>query len=167
MFEQLFGRTPDVIQQLKDDHRRVDALFAAYEEGKGQKKKRVAQRVINELTVHADIEERIVYPAFQKSFQDKHLVNQAFEEHHLVHILLNALKRLAMGPAFDAKFQVLKEVIQHHVKEEEAQVFPAAEKQDNINWEALNRQARGVRTRRIFNSRKRSARFGSRLARAA
>jgi len=163
IFEQIFGTTPAVLQQLKDDHRRVDGLFEAYDKGRGQAKKKAAQQVIKELKIHAGIEERIVYPAFRTALKDSHLLNEAFEEHHLVHILLKELGRLTLGPTFDAKFQVLKELIQHHVKEEEGEVFPAAEKEKGINWEALDRKARLIRTRRLSSSNRRP-RSRSRLA---
>ena len=167
MLEHLFASSPEVIQKLKDDHRRVEALFEAYENGKGQAKRKTAQRVVEELSVHAAIEERIVYPAIRKAFADGHIINEALEEHHLVHVLLKELKRLSLGPTFDAKVQVLKELIQHHVKEEEGEVFPAAEKEKSIKWEALNRQAHRVRMRRLPRLRKPGSRPKSGLARAA
>ena len=72
MLEHLFASSPEVIQKLKDDHRRVEALFEAYENGKGQAKRRTAQRIVEALSVHAAIEERIVYPAIRKAFADGH-----------------------------------------------------------------------------------------------
>ena len=167
MLEQLFASSPEVIQQLKDDHRRVETLFEAYENAKGQAKKKTAQRVVEELTVHASIEERIVYPALRKAFDDGHAINEAIEEHHLVHVLLKELKRLSLSPTFEAKVQVLKELIQHHVKEEEGEVLPAAEKETSVKWEALNRQAHRVRMRRRPRLRKPGFRPKSGLARAA
>src|SRR4051812_37744408 len=121
MLERLLGSSPKIIRQLEDDHRRVEALFVAYENAKGQGKKTIARKLIDELTVHAAIEERIVYPAFRKAMSDSHAINEAYEEHHLAHVLLQALKRLAFSETFDAKIQVLKELIQHHVKEEEGE----------------------------------------------
>ena len=167
MLERLLGSYPKIIQQLEDDHRRVEALFVAYEEAKGPGKKKIARQLITELTVHAAIEERIVYPAFRKAMSDSHPINEAYEEHHLVHVLLQALKRLTFSETFDAKVQVLKELIQHHVKEEESEVFPAAVKGKDVNWEALDRQAQSIRKGGATSSGLRRTRSQARLARAA
>jgi hemerythrin superfamily protein len=167
MVERLLGSYPLVIQRLEDDHRRVEALFVAYEKGKRPGKKKILRELIHELTVHAAIEERIVYPAFRKAMSDSHAINEAYGEHHLVHVLLQALQRLAFGETFDAKVQVLKEFIHCHVKEEEGAVFPAALNGKDVNWETLDRQAQRVRKGGATSSGRHRTRSEARLARAA
>ncbi len=144
MLEQLLGTIPAVLEELKEDHRKVENLFDQYKNAKGQAKRSVAGRILNELDAHAAIEERLVYPAIRKSVEE-HVIDEAFEEHHLVHMVIRELRRLTMGGRFDAKMTVLKELIQHHVKEEEDEVFPAAGKNKEIDWDNLQKRARQLR----------------------
>jgi len=78
-----------------------------------------------------------MYPAIRKGTKDDKLMNEATEEHHLVHVLIAELKELEPRDAtFKAKFTVLGELVKHHVKEEEGEMFPQAQKA-KIDWEAL------------------------------
>ena len=130
MLERLLGSFPDVIQLLRDDHKLVRSLFAQYAKARNGEKPQIAHRIIRELTVHAAVEERVVYPAFRAAFQDPHMIYEAIEEHQLVQALLDKLNRFRPGPGsatFDARFKVLRELVRHHVDEEESRVFPKAE----------------------------------------
>ncbi len=147
MLEKLLGSFPDVIQMLRDDHKRVRKLFAEYEKASGQQKPALAKSIVHELEVHAGVEEKLVYPAFRKEFEDSALLNEAVEEHHLVHVLLKELKALKPShPSFDAKVTVLRELVKHHVDEEERQMFPKAEAQD-LDWQRLYRDAQALKKR--------------------
>ena len=109
MLEKLLGSFPDVIQMLRDDHKRVRKLFAEYEKASGQQKPALAKSIMHELEVHARMEEKLIYPAFRKKFEDSALLNEAVEEHHLVHVLLKELKALLPShPSFDAKVTVMR-----------------------------------------------------------
>jgi hemerythrin superfamily protein len=168
MLERLLGSFPDVIQLLRDDHKLVRSLFAQYAKASNGEKPQIAHRIIRELTVHAAIEERVVYPAFRAAFQDPHLIYEAIEEHQLVHFLLDKLNRFRPGPGsatFDARFKVLQELVRHHVDEEESRVFPKAEAH-RLDWKGLFEKAQRIR-RQPPEKRPRKTRLKSPHARAA
>ena len=130
-------QSKSVLTMLKADHKKVKELFAEYEEATPQKQQDIAQTTIQELEIHAGLEEELIYPAIRKGTKDDKLMNEATEEHHLVHVLIAELKELEPSDAtFKAKFTVLGELIKHHVKEEEGEMFPEAQKA-KIDWEAL------------------------------
>jgi hemerythrin-like domain-containing protein len=147
MLERLLGSFPAVIQLLRDDHKLVRTLFARYEKARNGEKPQIAHRIIRELTMHAAIEERVVYPAFRAAFQDPHLIYEAVEEHQLVHALLDKLNRFRPGPGsatFEARFKVLRELVKHHVDEEESRVFPKAEAH-TLDWNTLLEKAQRIK----------------------
>ena len=126
-----------VLTMLKADHKKVKALFAEYEEATPRKQQDIAQTTIQELEIHAELEEELIYPAIRKGTKDDKLMNEATEEHHLVHVLIAELKELEPSDeTFKAKFTVLGELVKHHVKEEEGEMFPQAQKA-KIDWEEL------------------------------
>jgi hemerythrin-like domain-containing protein len=124
----------DVFKLLKDDHEKVKKLFKKYE-GCGQKalkeKQTIADTVFRELEIHAKVEEEIFYPAVKDnaSEEGQDLVNEAFEEHKIVKTLIKELQALKAGDdPFEAKFKVLRENVEHHIEEEEDELFPEARK---------------------------------------
>lgn len=145
MLERLLGRFPDVIQLLRDDHKRVKRLFGDYEKASEQDKPALAKAIVHELEVHTGLEDKLIYPAFRKVFEDSALLNEAVEEHHLVHVLLKEIKALKPDhESFDAKVTVLRELVKHHVDEEEGEMFPKAEAQD-LDWERLYQDAQSLK----------------------
>lgn len=145
MLEKIFGKFPEVILMLRHDHKLVNKLFAQYAEADHHGKAGIARRTMQALEMHTALEEKVVYPAFRKAFEDKAMIDEAIQEHHLVHVLLRELKTLKPGHAtFDAKFAVLRELIRHHVDEEECHMFPKAEAQD-LDWNALYKNAQSVK----------------------
>lgn len=127
-----------VLAMLKADHKKVKALFAEYNDATSRKQQEIAHTVIEELDIHAELEEELIYPAIRKGTKDDEVMNEANEEHHLVHVLIAELKNLEPSDdTFKAKFTVLGELVKHHVKEEEGEMFPEAQKA-KIDWEALN-----------------------------
>ena len=126
-----------VLTMLKTDHKKVKALSAEYQEATARKQQEIGQTIIQELEIYAELEEELIYPASRKGTKDDKLMNEATEEHHLVHVLIAELKELESSDAtFKAKFTVLGELVKHHVKEEEGEMFPEAQKA-KIDWEAL------------------------------
>lgn len=111
----------DAIQLLKADHRKVEELFAKYENAKSRTEKRsLATEICKELIVHAKIEEEIFYPACREHTEDEKGLDEAQVEHDGAKILIADL--ICGSPEsqyFDAKVTVLAEQIRHHVKEEE------------------------------------------------
>ena len=130
-------KTNPVLKMLKDDHKKVKGLFEEYQGAHSRKQQEIADTVIHELEVHAALEEVLIYPAIQEQIDEEDLMNEATEEHHLVHVLIAELKKLDRAEeTFKAKFTVLGELVKHHVKEEEGEMFPKAQKAE-IDWEAL------------------------------
>ena len=123
----------DAITLLKQDHKTVEKLFKQFEkaEGKPQEGRKVADQVIEELSVHAFIEEQIFYPAVRAEMPDaEDDILEALEEHHVVKWLLSELD--GMPPSnerFRPKMTVLIESVRHHVEEEEQTLFPEVRKQ--------------------------------------
>ena len=126
-----------VLSMLKADHKKVKALFAEYKDATSRKQQDITQTIIQELELHAELEEGLIYPAIREGIDDDGLMNEATEEHHLVHVLIAELKELEPSDdIFKAKFTVLGELVKHHVKEEEGEMFPQAQKA-KIEWEEL------------------------------
>jgi len=127
--------TKDAIALLKEDHAKVRALLAQLEkttEKATSRRAEILEEIERELKIHTTIEEEIFYPAFRDSAEkkdDRKLYYEAVEEHHVVDTVLPELK--ATDPSsevFSAKVKVLKELVEHHAEEEEAQMFPRARK---------------------------------------
>jgi hemerythrin superfamily protein len=122
---------PDAIVLLKDDHKAVERLFKEFEklvrdDAAPSRKRKVVDRIIEELAVHAAIEEQRFYPAVRDRCEElDDTVLEGLEEHHVVKWTLSELE--GMDPAherFDAKVTVLIESVRHHVEEEEGEMFP-------------------------------------------
>jgi len=126
-----------VVEMLKDDHEKVKGLLERFKETEGKEKIEIAKTIIQELEVHADLEERLIYPAIRDEIDADDMMDEAVEEHHLVHVLIAELKKLKPSDErFDAKFNVLGELVKHHVEEEEDEILPQAE-ESKIDWEEL------------------------------
>ena len=123
-------KTQDAIALLKEDHRAVEKLFKDYESAKGEgRKEKLARKICLELTVHTMLEEEIFYPACDGTI-DEDLLKEAYVEHDAAKVLIAEIEA-GSGQSddfFDAKVQVLGEEIQHHVKEEEGELFPEVRK---------------------------------------
>lgn len=119
---------------LREDHQKVKKLFTEYEgleDDEEERKAEIFQTIKRELTVHAQIEEEIFYPAIQTSEEEEaaKLVREAFEEHRLVKTFLRELSALTPGDEdFEAKLKVLKDNTLHHAEEEQDEVFPVFDK---------------------------------------
>lgn len=122
---------PDPIEMLKTQHDEVKALFKEFESGDGRSKPRIARAVIEKLTVHDEIEEKIFYPAFEKASGEEGLVAEAEQEHAVVKSLMAELQKMDRSSDdvhFDAKFTVMAENVKHHIEEEETEMLPEAQK---------------------------------------
>jgi hemerythrin superfamily protein len=123
----------DAIKLLKEDHKKVKALFEEVE-GLGERaatqRKNLFQKIDQELTLHAKIEETLFYPEFKKRAEDseeRDEVLEAYEEHGVVKVMIGELEDLdPKDETYKAKLTVLKELVLHHVKEEEGELFPMA-----------------------------------------
>jgi hemerythrin-like domain-containing protein len=116
----------DAIALLKADHEAVSQMFAVYEKTRSvPNKKALVAEICTALSVHAQIEEEIFYPAVKKALKDKLLVPEATVEHAGVKDLIAQLEGVEPdGEMYDAKVKVLSEYVKHHVKEEHNEMFP-------------------------------------------
>ena len=130
----------DAIALLKADHRKVEDLFEQFEKTSGEgRKQKIALEICLELTVHAQIEEEIFYPACEGKIEED-LLKEAYVEHDGAKVLIAELTK--SGPDdefFDAKVKVLSEMIKHHVKEEEkrSEGLLAQAKEAGLDMEGL------------------------------
>ena len=118
----------DAIALLKADHEAVSHLFAEFEKTRSvTNKKALVAEICTALSVHAQIEEEIFYPAVKAALADKLLVPEATVEHAGVKGLIAQLEGVEPdGEMYDAKVKVLSEYVKHHVKEEQTEMFPKA-----------------------------------------
>ncbi len=119
----------DAITLLRDDHRAVERLFKRFEKAGDRahvEKREIVDRIIEELSVHAAIEEQVFYPVARATVPGtEDIALESLEEHHIVKWVLSELESLDPGDErFDAKVTVLIENVRHHVDEEESDFFP-------------------------------------------
>lgn len=119
----------DAITLLKDDHQKVEKLFKRFEAAGDRayvEKRQIVDRIIEELSVHAAIEEQLFYPVTRATVEAvEDVALESLEEHHVVKVLLAELQHLdPHHERFDAKVTVLIENVRHHVEEEESDYFP-------------------------------------------
>lgn len=121
-------RPQEATTLLRADHKLVAGLFEDYEKATSNaKKKSLVDQICTELTVHAQVEEEIFYPAVKAALKDKELVPEATVEHAtLKNLIAEVEDKEPDGEMFDAKVKVLGEYVKHHVKEEHNEMFPKA-----------------------------------------
>jgi hemerythrin superfamily protein len=124
----------DACDLLDTDHRNVMKMFKEYEEltssrarSAAQKKMDLARQICMELTVHTQIEEEIFYPAVRGAVKDTDMLDEATVEHQSAKELIAHLQEASEADdMLDAKVKVLGEYVNHHIKEERAEIFPKA-----------------------------------------
>ena len=118
----------DAFSLLKADHRKVEELFSQLESASGKQKLQVFEQIKSELELHTHIEEKIFYPALEEPEETHDLTLEAYEEHDVVKRLLKELGRAkTANDEWEAKAKVLQENVEHHVEEEENELFTKAE----------------------------------------
>ncbi len=123
-------------------------MFKEYEELTGsrarsaaQKKLELAQRICQELTIHAQIEEEIFYPALRAAIKDTDLLDEAEVEHQTVRSLVAQIQRASEADErVDAKVKVLGEYVDHHVKEERGEIFTRARSARKLDLVTMREQ---------------------------
>jgi hemerythrin-like domain-containing protein len=124
----------DAVSLLSADHAEVKQMFESYrqlvdENADDEQRGELARTICSMLTVHAEIEEEIFYPAMRDSVDDELTLDEAEVEHAAARELIEQLEGMDPGDAlYDAKVIVLGEYVDHHVQEEENEIFPQAEK---------------------------------------
>jgi hemerythrin superfamily protein len=123
----------DAITLLKEDHRTVKALFRKFEHAGDRAfatRRKLVDKITEELSVHAAIEEQVFYPAVRHAIEaTEDDVLESLEEHHIVKWTLSELEKMdPKDERFDAKVTVLIESVEHHMNEEEGEMFPKVRK---------------------------------------
>ena len=120
----------DAIELLEQEHRRFEQLLKRGEESTERAKKgrrELLATLIAELNAHELMEEKVLYPALQSHPEARDIVLEGYEEHHVADLIAAELKDVATNDEqWAAKFKVLKENVEHHIKEEEGDMFRTA-----------------------------------------
>jgi|SRR5665213_933064 len=175
MFGLSNNETPDAIELLKADHKAVDDLFkefdAASEDDNNPMRRQLVAQICDALTVHAQIEEEIFYPALRRASKEAaDMLNEAAVEHQSLKDIVGRLQMAPTSdPLYDAGVKVLGEYVKHHVREEESEIFPKARSAD-LNLDALGvklQQRKDALTATKAPSRARRNASGARASRTA
>jgi hemerythrin-like domain-containing protein len=133
---------------LAEDHKKVKQMFEKFEKMKEEEdqddeaKQLLVELCCAELTVHAQLEEELFYPALRDAIDDMDMLDEAEVEHASAKQLISELSSMQPGDElYDAKFTVLGEYVKHHIQEEEKEIFPKAKKAD-LDLEAMAEEAR-------------------------
>ncbi|HWO73702.1 MAG TPA: hemerythrin domain-containing protein [Dehalococcoidia bacterium] len=122
-------KEPEPLTMLRSDHEHVKDLFRQFESASGAERARLFEEISRELQVHTKLEEEIFYPAVKSvpTEEAKEIVNESVEEHNIVDFVLESMQRLSPDDeTFEAKFSTLRENVEHHIQEEEKQLFKIA-----------------------------------------
>ncbi len=139
-----------IVKALEDDHSKVDKLFKRFEKLKkaeDESRYELVPQICTMLKVHAKLEEDLVYPAAHEILgDDADMVEEAQVEHASAKQLIAELEQMnTEEPLFDAKVKVLGEYINHHVEEEEDELFPKLEKKADDQFEGVFEQMQDMR----------------------
>jgi signal recognition particle subunit SEC65 len=142
----------DAVSILKQDHANVKELFKEFkklaeDEGSEEMKQTLIESACQELKIHTQIEEEIFYPAVREAIDEELMMDEAEVEHASAKDLIEQIEGMSPGdPKLDATFLVLAEYVQHHIQEEEGEMFPKV-KQSDLDLEALGTQLKEQKTR--------------------
>lgn len=119
----------NALDLLKEDHDILKKYLEMAEEEGDHDKRDLMSRIATHFRVHEQIEEEIFYPALKEHPKAKDLVLEGYQEHHVVDILLKELETMPVeDERWAAKLKVLKENVEHHIEEEEGEMFRKAQK---------------------------------------
>lgn len=119
----------DAISLLKADHDKVKELFSQVESASENEKKSLFEKIQEELEIHTHIEETILYPKLKEIEELTDLTLEAVEEHHQAKMLMREISALSdSSEKLEPKLKVLQEDIEHHIEEEEKEMFPKMQK---------------------------------------
>jgi hemerythrin superfamily protein len=135
----------NAIELITSDHRTVEQLYQRYQgtNGQTQSQQAIIQEVCHELTIHAQLEEELFYPAVERKLgsEGATLVKEARKEHSDMKRAISQLQtRQFAGPECAQVFETMMTGVQHHVKEEESEMLPRAQQQLGAESERLGAQ---------------------------
>jgi len=135
----------EIIEELKEDHKRVRQAFRQAEkldaEEDGEELKEIVDQTCAELEVHAQLEEELFYPAARAVLKEADLVDEAEVEHMSAKALIAQLREMSPeDEKYAATFKVLGEYVNHHIKEEENEMFPGLQGRSGVEWEQVQQQ---------------------------
>lgn len=135
------GGGMDAIQLLEQDHREVESMFKAFQSAEDEDQQaELCARICTALKVHTQLEEELFYPEARDALGQPDMVEEAIVEHQAAKELISEIERMEPGEElYEARMKVLCEQIEHHVKEEETELFPACRKTD-MDMELLGRR---------------------------
>lgn len=123
---------------LKDQHDEVKDLFKKFEAAKDAgEKQQISDQICTKLSLHSKLEQKTYYPTVKDKIDDPSMIDEGLEEHAMVDKAIHDLSRMdASNEAFEGHFKAMREAVEHHVEEEEKELFPMVAKTD-INFEQL------------------------------
>lgn len=113
---------------LQKQHRLVEDLFAQFESARGAQKGRIFEQIAKNLVAHDAIEREIFYPACEEAIDDEDILGESLVEHGVVEFCIFRADKNQGKDEFEQYVTVLKEVVMHHVKEEEKSLLPKAKR---------------------------------------
>jgi hypothetical protein len=130
-----------IVAMLKADHKKVKKAFKDFEkldvQEDGDQAEAIVEQTLNDIEIHAQLEEQIFYPAARGAMKEADLIEEAEVEHMTVKVLIEQLKTMnADSEKFAATFKVLGEYIDHHVKEEEGEMFKKLTR-PGVDWDSV------------------------------
>lgn len=135
------GRQPEAISMLIEDHQKVQKLFKTFDRTEDeQQQEELAKQICNELTVHTELEEQVFYPAAREVLEKSDTVDEAEIEHQVAKELVEKIKQSRpQDDEFCALVTVLCEYVNHHIEEEQTELFPQLKKTE-IDFDALGEE---------------------------
>ncbi len=130
----------DVLQFLEDEHEKAKAVFKKLEEAEGAAAAELWTQLKDMLSGHEEREETLFYPSLKKEPDAKDLILEAYQEHHVMDLLIEEISNLEpTDEVWAPKIKVLQENTEHHIEEEESELFPKVRK----IWDAARREQVG------------------------
>jgi hemerythrin superfamily protein len=140
----------DVLTFLKDEHAEAKAVFAKLEKAEGAAARKLFDQLKSMLSLHEEMEETFFYPQLKKEEAATDLILEAYQEHHVMDVLIDEISALKpTDETWAPKIKVLQENTEHHIEEEEGELFPKVRKiWDTGRRQEVGRQMQDMKSQR-------------------